>query len=192
MRDLGQYVSLQAPCHTEIWNSLQFFYGLDANATTCPQFPRSQLYTQSSTATTINWVTAGIATNVLDFTFPRKVDIVRAGLSLFVLKDRPGVACKHALIQQTIGIVHPHMTKRKLSITKEEMILLLKAGVEARRVLFDEFTIAATREYVEALDRGSMCFVVEQGPAIVGWKGNKDVGIVVNKKACQYLLNKLQ
>jgi hypothetical protein len=185
---------MEAPCHTDVWNSLKDFYGLDDIPNKIPQFPRSQLYTLSPAATTISWVAEDVAKNVMDFTFKRRLDIVRAGLSLFVLKDRPGVSCKHALIQQTIEVVHPHITKRKITVNQNDMKTLLVAGLEARKVQFSELTDNISRQLIENLDRGSMCFILNNSIhsfAIVGWKGNKDIGIVVNKKECQYLLNKL-
>ena len=85
------------------------------------------------------------------------------------------------------------MSKRKIVIQLQDMKILLEAGIAAQKILFSALT-EEVRPLVEALDRGSMCFYLQDGEcplAIVGWKGNKDIGVVVNKKQCQYLLNKL-
>ena len=195
VRDLHQYVSLLAPCHAETWNSLQSFYGLDQNLPlgVTPKFLPSLLFTQSEMAASITWVTEPVAKNVLDFTFPRKLDLVRCGLSLFVKKDRPGVTCKHALIQQTINVVHPQMSKRKITVGRDDMRTLLQAGVEASKVLTSELS-KEVGTLVNSLERGSMCFVSSDLSlsAVVAWKGTNDIGIVVSKKDSRYLLNKFQ
>ena len=189
VRDLKQYVTMDAPCHSEDWTSIQTFYGVDTT-----MFPSTQLFTKSEAAASVNWVTKSIAETMLDFNYTRKLDLVRCGLTIFVKKDRPGVTCKHALLQQTINIVHPGLTKRKVEVNQQDMIVLLEHGVTATKVTLDELN-EDVKLILDQMERGSMCFVLKGSNvkmAIVGWRATSDIGIVVNKKECNFLLEKLK
>ena len=157
--DLGRYVSLAAPCHDKDWAELREFYGLAHDG----EFSRSNLFTQSENASSISWVPTSLAKGVMDFTLPRRLNIVRAGLPVFRRRERPGVACKHVLRQDTLDVVLPHLGRRVVVLTSaKDMRRILTDGVEGGGTPFEELSKTAA-DQVRALQRGSFCFVLRSG-----------------------------
>jgi hypothetical protein len=83
------------------------------------------------------------------------------------------------------------MTKRKIQVSFHDMRVLLEHGANGSKVMTKDFT-DEVQVAVDGLERGSMCFVLENPKmAIVAWRATQNVGVVVNKKECHYMLEKL-
>jgi hypothetical protein len=201
--ELSHYVSLMAPCHDKDWEELRAFYGLTGDGDFC----RANFFTQSENASSISWVPTSLTEGVMDFTLPRRLNIVRAGLPVFRRRERPGVACKHVLRQDMLDIVMPHLGQRVITLTTvEDMRRILTNGIEGKHTPFEELSdVIATQ--VQALDRGSFCFALRQRNqpvvaagentaghtiGIVAWRANKNVSPTVNKKELKHLLERLE
>ena len=142
----------------------------------------------------------------MDFTLPRRLNIVRAGLPVFRRRERPGVACKHVLRQDMLDIVLPHLGRRVVTLNSaNDMRRILTDGIGGKKTPFEELS-ATIASQLHALERGSFCFVLRQrdqpaAPAgediasstigIVAWRANKDVSPTVNKKELKHLLERL-
>ena len=193
-------MSLMAPCHDKDWAELSEFFGLVPDG----EFSRCNLFTQSENASSISWVPTSLAKGVMDFTLPRRLNIVRAGLPVFRRRERPGVACKHVLRQDTLDVVLPHLGRRVVVLTSaKDMRRILTDGLEGGGTPFEELSKTAA-DQVRALQRGSFCFVLRSGEepadanpdestmAIVAWRANSSVSPTVNRKELQHLLMKME
>ena len=204
--DLDHYVAFTAPCHQKDWEILRDFYGLSDEG----ELSQSRLFTTTESAAMISWIPKPLTDSIMDFTLPRRLKIVRAGIPVFRRKVRPGVSCKHVLRQDTLTSVLPHLGRRKIKLTKiEDMKLILVNGFEGKDTLLDELSGPVSEE-LHKLERGSMCFYLssyndknspgnesdcskaDSTVCIVAWRGNNSVTPTVNKRGISDLLKKLE
>ena len=112
----------------KIWAQIKEHFGIkDA-------FDASQLYTRSANAKIISYVNKAVADTLMDFSNgERKLKIVNAGLRMFEkarekassrVATKSGVvgkACPYRLNHESLHLIEPYITKRKVVVSMEDM-----------------------------------------------------------------------
>ena len=111
-----------------IWAQVKDHFGIKDS------FDPSQLYTRSANAKIISFVNKAVADTCMDFTNNvRKLKIVNAGLRMFEkarekaserVATKSGVvgkACPYRLNHESLHLIEPYMTKRKVLCSMEDM-----------------------------------------------------------------------
>ena len=112
----------------KIWAKVKDHFGI------MDSFNEAQLYTRSSNAKIISYVNKAMAETCMDFANnERKLKIVNAGLRMFEkarekasqrVATKSGVvgkACPYRLNHESLHLIEPYMTKRKVTCSMEDM-----------------------------------------------------------------------
>jgi 16S rRNA C967 or C1407 C5-methylase (RsmB/RsmF family) len=186
----------------KIWAQVKEHFGIKDS------FDPSQLYTRSANAKIISYVNKAVADTCMDFTNNvRKLKIVNAGLRMFEkarekaserVATKSGVvgkACPYRLNHESLHLIEPYMTKRKVLCSMEDMEKVL-----ANPKTCNPDTLSKeTADQIAKISIGSCVFVFELPHAddvasaaarktVVVWRGEKYLNIMVRKQDAESLL----
>jgi tRNA (cytosine34-C5)-methyltransferase len=101
--------------------SIREFYGLKSD------FPVKNLFTRSVGGKIVSYVNDAVQYHTMDFEHKgRRAHLVNVGIKVFEKNTRPGVDCPYRLQQDGIGALLPHLTKRVMKVTLQDMAYLLQ------------------------------------------------------------------
>ncbi|KAF2078206.1 hypothetical protein CYY_000496 [Polysphondylium violaceum] len=155
------------------------FYGLK-------NFPCDNLLSRSDKSQKLYWVTDSVLNIVKNDVVARKLKIINTGLKVFQRHTGLGhMDCPYRVSQDAVGSIEPFMTKRVLSFTHDDLVLLFK--VEDPQ--FNQFPAELAKQLTE-LEPG--CFVIKisgnnretpsSGMVFSAWRGKTSINLLVPKQ----------
>ena len=184
----SSYTTFSNEAHRGNWENLKETWGLD-------EAIRPENLYSKGIGGQIKWVRDSLCRHALDTELPNKLDIVNAGLPVFVGVNRPGVSQQYRPLQASISVLAPHIQKRKLSIQMNDFLQILAASED---IPFNEVS-NAPQQFLETVSRGCVVFVLDPRivaaysnrtdvVAFVAWRSKRGVKPVVGKLEKKSLL----
>ncbi|CAH3020936.1 unnamed protein product [Porites evermanni] len=131
----------------EHWPLIKAFYGIDE------RFPANQLLVRSFGGKKRNIYLVSKAVKDVMETIDDSHKVVNTGMKVIARSEADNVACHFRLMQEGIEALLPYITKRKVAITQEDVIILLTQD----RPFCSEFS-STTRDQLSSIE-GQGCIV---------------------------------
>eukprot|EP01133_Synstelium_polycarpum_P011949 gene11949-13925_t len=164
------------------------FYGLNA------EFPEQQLLSRSSNAPKM-YLASTPMMEIIQGDKGGRLKVINAGLKAFQKHDGVGdQACSYRISQDAVTWIEPFMTKRVLSMTHDELTIIIRET----EPMFTEFS-KDTENALTTLEQGCFLIKIQQnsnaqtsGMVFAVWRGKKSIHLLVQKKEIQSLANILK
>ncbi|CAL4117065.1 unnamed protein product, partial [Meganyctiphanes norvegica] len=119
------------------------------------------------------------------------IKIINTGVKVLVRSDNKGADCDFRLAQEGSQVLLPLFKKRKISITRDDMVTMLLNDDMCEPPEIEKMD-TKTQEQCENLESGSLAFTHKREDGVeitlVGWKGAKSVrGYVAKHDRIHYL-----
>jgi len=128
------------------WRAAKAYYGI-ADA-----FPESQLMVRAEAALSIYFVSDGVK-GILFNCANGLQRVINTGVAVMKKHAPPNIGCRYRPSQEGLSVVSHHMSKRKVKLTKDEFLTLIKQ----RSPPVASF-LEPTQEALRALDNGGCVF----------------------------------
>jgi len=167
------------------------FYGLS------PSLPLENLFTRSTRANKLYFGNSAIS-HFIRQSHTNNLRIINAGVRFFTFDEKINkkskIKCQWRIMKEGLVYALPHITQRRLEISFEEFLLLLKSD---QPLYFEEFKDKDTQHILEKkTEMGSVILNVNvplcagtTSLNFIGWRGATSLNLFVKKKELESLRN---
>ncbi|GMT27546.1 hypothetical protein PFISCL1PPCAC_18843 [Pristionchus fissidentatus] len=164
----------------ERWDDLKSYYGIDES------FPYENLFNrliEGDNARQLFFVNESVKEFILNNM--KTLSIQNAGMKMFGRNENKVEKVRYRISQEGVDTLHKYMSKQKMQIPKEDMLILLRAAGKqddkGQKALVDMEKFEA-KEGLRSLKSGSVVLYVDETRPICAWIGQRTAAPYIGKE----------
>lgn len=152
------------------------FYGLSDT------FPMDQLISKSSISKVLHYAAREISLNLLQQLQASRIKVVYSGCKVLVKCSISGSSCGYRMAQTGVHIMLPYISKRRLSVPREDFYHLLHSN-QQEQVKFDKLS-DSVNEALSSIEPGCLIICLEGDASfhLTAWRGQSSVMAMAAKQ----------